>query len=128
MISKSTNYLTSLMLKTGTIQPEEVEIYNYLLKWLFENITYFIFFVICGLVFGNILYGLILYSVIAPLRSFGGGVHAPTKLLCDILWYGGCSNRSCTNNSRIHTHDHMDDYILYFSSRDHTPCPCRLSQ
>ena len=88
MISKSTNYLTSLMLKTGTIQPEEVEIYNYLLKWLFENITYFIFFVICGLVFGNILYGLILYSVIAPLRSFGGGVHAPTKLLCDIFSYG----------------------------------------
>ena len=88
MISKSTNFLTSLMVEAGTIQSDEVGIYNYLLRWIFENIIYFTFFVICGLWFDDILYGMLLYLVIAPLRNFSGGVHAPTRLLCIIFSYG----------------------------------------
>ena len=76
------------MLDTNTIKPEEADIYNYLFRWIIENITYFIWYVLCGFFFVYVFYGLILYAVIAPLRSFGGGVHAPTKLLCDIFSYG----------------------------------------
>ncbi|MBR6223673.1 MAG: accessory gene regulator B family protein [Lachnospiraceae bacterium] len=75
MISKPANYITSLMKETGTIRSEEVEIFNYLLSWIFENITYFVFFIIFGIFFRDILYGILLYAVLMPLRCFGGGAH-----------------------------------------------------
>ncbi len=88
MISKSANRLTEIMLNTGNIKPEEVDIYNYLFEYFLENMIYFLFYVVCGMVFKDVLYGLILYVTMAPLRSFGGGVHAPTKRLCYCISYG----------------------------------------
>ncbi|MBR6221970.1 MAG: accessory gene regulator B family protein [Lachnospiraceae bacterium] len=88
MISKSANKFAIIMFDVGAIKQEEVAIYNYLFEYFLENVIYFLFFVVCGVFFKDVLYGLILYMTMAPLRSFGGGVHAPTKRMCYCISYG----------------------------------------
>ena len=88
MISKSANKFAIIMFDVGAIKQEEVDIYKYLFEYIIENLLFFFVFPFCGILFGDILYGLLLYAVIIPLRSFGGGVHAPAKWICNILSYG----------------------------------------
>ncbi len=76
------------MLDTNNIKPEDKDIYIYLIEYVLENIIYFLFFLVCGMIFGDVFLGFILFAVLFPLRSFGGGVHAPTKRICYCISYG----------------------------------------
>ena len=88
MIRRVANSLSKVLLETNNIKQEEYDIYRYLLEYILENMVFFLFHVVCGMLFGDVVYGLLLFAVIFPLRSFGGGVHAPTKRMCGVLSYG----------------------------------------
>lgn len=88
MIARIATWMTGVLYENENIGSDEIEIYKYLFEYILENIIYFFYYIIMGIAFGDVFYGVIFFSVICLLRSFGGGVHAPTKRMCNIISYG----------------------------------------
>lgn len=84
---KLSSGLTSAMIKSNVITHNEKELYTYCFDYIFELVFSILSFLFIGLLFDRFIFSCIFLLVIFPLRTFGGGIHAPTSLSCTIISY-----------------------------------------
>lgn len=80
-------YLAHYLVKNKFIGEEEYSIYQYCIDYIIEMGIFFLILENISILLGSPLYGILFFSIITPLRSICGGVHASSKLACTLLSY-----------------------------------------
>lgn len=83
--SKLSNDLTNIMVETNTIEPSQKEVFVYCFEYIFEQITYISIFLLLGLLFRRFVVTILFLLMFYLLRSFGGGIHAPSEQSCTLI-------------------------------------------
>ncbi len=78
-------YLAHYLVKNKFISEEEYSIYQYCIDYIIEMGIFFFILEAISILLGSPLYGILFFSIITPLRSICGGVHASSKLVCTLL-------------------------------------------
>lgn len=85
------NYLTDIivekLIKLEIISRNDKEIYCYSYQYIIELLLFCSSLLLISLPMSNVTSTLIFIITVIPLRTFAGGIHAPTKQLCSILSY-----------------------------------------
>lgn len=67
---------------SGTISPEEIDLYGYGFFLLLSSTLYLIVVAIFGSVFGVLWESIVFYFLFSILRGYAGGIHAKTEYGC----------------------------------------------
>lgn len=67
---------------SGTISPEDIDLYGYGFFLLLSSTLYLIVIAIFGSVFGVLLESIVFYFLFSILRGYAGGIHAKTEYGC----------------------------------------------
>lgn len=67
---------------SGTISPEEIDLYGYGFFLLLSSTLYLIVVAIFGSVFGVLWESIVFYFLFSILRGYAGGIHAKTEYCC----------------------------------------------
>lgn len=67
---------------SGTISPEEIDLYGYGFFLLLSSTLYLIVVAIFGSVFGVLWESIVFYFLFSILRGYAGGIHAKTEYDC----------------------------------------------
>lgn len=74
--------ITDILIETDIAESSQQEILIYCFEYLFDQIILISTFLLLGLFFGQFEIGLLFLITFYLLRSFGGGIHAPTENIC----------------------------------------------
>lgn len=85
MLKKLSYKLTTRLLCKGVIEYDDFEIYQYGLEQIFTNIINVLTLIVMGVIFDNLVCGLIFAAAFMELRAYAGGYHASTPVRCYIL-------------------------------------------
>lgn len=85
MLSKLSGNITKQLIKNGTIDSENKEIYTYGIEQTFILLMNIVTTLVIGLCFGMLWQSIIFMIIYLPLRSFAGGYHASTVLRCYVV-------------------------------------------
>lgn len=77
--------ISELMLSEGVIKETETDIYSYCYSYLLDKLIYTAYIIIVAIVLRQPFSIIVFFSVLLPLRTICGGVHADTQLKCSIL-------------------------------------------
>lgn len=84
--------ITEALISEKIIDISDRDIYNYCFEYIRDQLSYSFFIIVFALILHNIISGIIIVLFSVPIRCFGGGIHMPsrmacqiTTLLCDIL-------------------------------------------
>ena len=81
--------ITDRWSKTGVIEKEDEDIYEYGLELLLHTILNLAVILVSAVLVGKLPESLAMLAVIMPLQSYGGGYHAETHLRCFLIMYIG---------------------------------------
>lgn len=73
--------------KTLSLSEDEAKIYQYCLEAVLSKFFFIVSVLLFGILTKRVIISLLYISTLAPLRSFGGGVHLSTRLKCNFLSY-----------------------------------------
>lgn len=82
MVSFFTQKIVCRLTKNRNVSEEDLEVYNYVLEYLIENILLITLMVIIGIVSGKIKEMCVFFIVFLLLRKTAGGIHANTPESC----------------------------------------------
>ena len=82
MVSFFTQKIVCRLTKNRNVSEEDLEVYNYVLEFLIENILFFALMVTIGIVSGKIKEMCVFFIVFLLLRKTAGGIHANTPESC----------------------------------------------
>lgn len=85
MINSLSQLLAKHLNKTSVITESDMELYAYGFFVLISRILFLIVSVIFGIIFNIIIESILFYFLFCFIRSYAGGIHAPTELLCTIF-------------------------------------------
>lgn len=85
MLSKLSGNITKQLIKNGTIDSENKEIYTYGIEQTFILLMNIVTTLVIGLCFGMLWQSIIFMLIYLPLRSFAGGYHASTVFRCYVV-------------------------------------------
>ena len=85
MVNKLSIYVTNILVDKGKIIKEDYELYHYGLFILISEILLFMYCLLVGAVFKNILPSILFYMFFSLVHRFSGGFHAKTELHCLII-------------------------------------------
>ncbi len=85
MISKLAQKSALMLVKKGSIEQEEKELYEYGLFILISHLFFFLLTVVFGVILSCIIESIIFYIAFQSIRRYAGGYHAATELRCDIM-------------------------------------------
>ncbi len=85
MINSLSLLLAKHLYKTSIITESDMELYAYGFFVLISRILFLIISVIFGMIFNIIIESILFYILFSFIRSYAGGIHAPTELLCTIF-------------------------------------------
>lgn len=85
MINSLSQLLAKHLCNTSVITESDMELYAYGFFVLLSRILSFIVSVIFGIIFNIIIESILFYILFCFIRSYAGGIHAPTELLCTIF-------------------------------------------
>lgn len=77
--------ISELMLSEGVIKETETDIYSYCYSYLLDKLIYTAYIIIVAIVLRQPFSIIVFFSVLLPLRTICGGVHADTQLKCSIF-------------------------------------------
>ncbi|MDD4565549.1 MAG: accessory gene regulator B family protein [Eubacteriales bacterium] len=77
--------ITELLLRTGTITSEDKDLYEYGVRQGIILIINLITVVVIGLLMGMVWQSLVFMLAYNPIRSYAGGYHASTPLVCYLI-------------------------------------------
>ncbi len=84
-------YNISLFLcRKDTIDEEDIDIYTYGFEVLMDSVLETLLLLVSGLLLGCIVETLVFVGAFAVLRSFTGGYHASTKIVCTVMTLSTC--------------------------------------
>lgn len=69
----------------SVIKDEDRELYAYGFFMLLSKVFFLILTTVFGLIFGRILESVLFYVLFTVIRSYVGGVHAPSEKICTVL-------------------------------------------
>lgn len=79
--------LSNTLYDCKVIQKEEIEAYDFCFAYLIDMSFYITFTLICGFLLNQFILSILMLIVLISLRTFTGGVHAPSASLCAVLSY-----------------------------------------
>ena len=79
------SHIASAMVDAGVISDDKTAIYTYCYSSLLDKLIYILYIALLGILTRHPLSALIILSVLLPLRSTVGGVHADSQIVCSIL-------------------------------------------
>ncbi len=82
-----TEKITAYCIKTDLIDSKDAGLYKYCFDYIAENVLFIIINIMIGFFSGAFLEALFFLTVLYPVRAAYGGVHAPTKTVCNFLSY-----------------------------------------
>lgn len=85
MVNKLSIYVTNILVDKGKIIKEDYELYHYGLFIIISEILLFMYCLLVGAVFKNILPSILFYMFFSLVHRFSGGFHAKTELHCLII-------------------------------------------
>lgn len=85
MFTQFATYVTAWLSRTGVIQSDDTELYQYGFFILLTGIFYFIVTVALGFFFNVFSESILFYIMFTLLRSYAGGIHAKTEGQCLVL-------------------------------------------
>lgn len=85
MINALSQLLAKHLYKTSIITESDMELYAYGFFVLISRILFLIISVIFGMIFNIIIESILFYFLFCCIRSYAGGIHAPSELLCTIF-------------------------------------------
>ena len=85
MINSLSQLLAKHLCNTSVITESDMELYAYGFFVLLSRILFLIVSVIFGIIFNIIIESILFYILFCFIRSYAGGIHAPTELLCTIF-------------------------------------------
>lgn len=84
-------YNISLFLcKKGTIEKEDIDIYTYGFEVLMDSIIETILLLVAGAILGHVFETVFFICAFGVLRSFTGGYHASSKIVCTTMTLSTC--------------------------------------
>lgn len=85
------NYITNIIVEKfialEIISRDDKEIYCYSYQYIIELLLFCFSLILISIPLSNIPSAIIFIFTVIPLRTFAGGIHAPTKQLCSVLSY-----------------------------------------
>ncbi len=85
------NYITNIIVEKfialEIISRDDKEIYCYSYQYIIELLLFCFSLILISIPLNNIPSAIIFIFTVIPLRTFAGGIHAPTKQLCSVLSY-----------------------------------------
>lgn len=84
MISKLSAFVTDKLYKQSIIEEDDIELFNYGLFILFSHLFFFVFSLICGIIFDLIIESAVFYVLFFFIRRYAGGIHASSEHICMI--------------------------------------------
>lgn len=88
MMKRLSKFISTTLLNANYISEQDLPIYTYCFEYILENLTFTVFILFYSMLLKRISIGILFLSILMSIRSFAGGIHAPTKQLCNILSYG----------------------------------------
>lgn len=85
MINSLSQILAKHLCNTSVITESDMELYAYGFFVLLSRILFLIVSVIFGIIFNIIIESILFYILFCFIRSYAGGIHAPTELSCTIF-------------------------------------------
>ena len=85
MFTQFATYVTTWLSRTGVIQDDDIELYQYGFFILLTGIFHFIITVVLGFFFNVFCESILFYIMFTLLRSYAGGIHAKTESQCLVL-------------------------------------------
>lgn len=85
MINSLSQLLAKHLYKSSIITESDMELYAYGFFVLMSRIVFLIVSVIFGIIFNIIIESILFYFLFCFIRSYAGGIHAPSELLCTIF-------------------------------------------
>lgn len=77
--------IASAMADADVIPEDRTAIYAYCYSYLLDKLIYILYIALLCILIRNPLSAVIILSVLLPLRSISGGVHADSQIVCSIL-------------------------------------------
>lgn len=77
--------LSTSLYEADIIKHSELDIYSYCFDYIIELMLNIIIFLGIGQFTHKFIISLIFLIVLIPMRSFGGGIHAPTPKICSLI-------------------------------------------
>lgn len=84
MISKLSKIIVSKLSDSQVISYEDKDLYIYGYFILLSHLYFFVFTIIIGLIFNILPESILFYLSFTLIRSYAGGIHAKTELICMI--------------------------------------------
>ena len=88
ILDQLSNKLAAVMVEENIIKEEEAAVYAYTFDAFLEQCFYWSTLLLIGAILHQFVSSLIFLLVLFPLRSYAGGIHAPSSQLCIIFSYG----------------------------------------
>lgn len=109
MITSLGKKIARRLAASGTISPEEIDLYGYGFFLLLSSTLYLIVVAIFGSVFGVLWESIVFYLLFSILRGYAGGIHAKTERGCMLstilaLLLSTLSFQSCWQDLPDHHH------------------------
>lgn len=88
MVQLISGYICNFIEQNISLSKQEKTIITYCLRQILTRVVFFCSLLLFGILTGRLLHTLVYCITLAPLRSFGGGVHANNKTTCSFFSYG----------------------------------------
>ena len=85
MFTQFATYVTAWLSRTGVIQNDDIELYQYGFFILLTGFFHFIVTLVLGFFFNVFCESIVFYIMFTLLRSYAGGIHAKTECQCLVL-------------------------------------------
>lgn len=85
MATKLARMITQKLIASSIIESGDRDLYCYGFFLLISKVFFFFVTVTAGLLAGILLESILFYTVFISLRSYAGGIHARTEMICTIL-------------------------------------------
>lgn len=82
MITNLGEKISHKLAASGTISPDDVDLYSYGFFLLLSSVLYLVVVAILGSAFGILWESIVFYFLFSILREYAGGIHAKTEHGC----------------------------------------------
>lgn len=85
MINSLSQRISKHLYKNSMITEDDIELYTYGFFVLLSIVLFFIISTMFGIIFNVVAESIVFYILFCFIRSYAGGIHAPTEILCTIF-------------------------------------------
>ncbi|MBO5947433.1 accessory gene regulator B family protein [bacterium] len=116
MINSLSQHLAKHLYETSIITESDMELYAYGFFVLISRIIFLIVSVIFGIIFNIVIESILFYILFSFIRSYAGGIHAPTEILCTIFTISSLFMSVLSIKLMLNYGDQRIAFVVYFIS------------